>query len=311
MSYSIEEIKDSIAYCGLVCKLCSAGNTGKCKGCRERCEGCSIKECGKTRNINGCWECNEFPCDERMFKNRKNRAFVQCAKEEGVQKLAKYLKKSFDRGINYHNEDGTPGDYDSLDSEYEILQLLRKKEKPYESCPTYQSKRFIFRMVEEKDGEDLLECYSDTESNKLFNSDNCTSNFVYKSLVEMNNCIKFWIDQYHSKYFVRFSITDKLHNKAIGTIEFFAKEVSYNEILKVGVLRLDLASKYENEEAIVEILDIVNNNFYDDFEVKHIITKAIPVAKQRVTALKKEGFIELENKTIVPFDSYLIRDKHV
>jgi RimJ/RimL family protein N-acetyltransferase len=165
-------------------------------------------------------------------------------------------------------------------------------------------------MVEEKDAEDLLECYSNSESNKLFNSDNCTSNFIYKSLGEMKNCIKSWIDQYNEKYYVRFSIVDKLNDKAIGTIEFFAKPVDYKGVFKVGLLRLDVAPKYENEESIVEILDKVNNNFYDDFEVKHIITKAIPVANQRIAALKKERYIELEDKTIVPFDSYFIRDEH-
>lgn len=199
-------------------------------------------------------------------------------------------------------------------SEEEVITLLREGddligriENPYEKCPVYETNQFLYRMIEEKDAMDLLECYSDDTAAKLFNSDNCTSNFIYKSLEEMNNCIKFWIDQYHSKYFVRFSIIDKLYDKVIGTIEFFAKPVDYKGIIKVGMLRLDLASKYENEETIVEILDLVNNNFYNDFQVKHIITKAIPVAKQRVAALNKEGFIELEDKAIVPFDSYFIR----
>lgn len=181
---------------------------------------------------------------------------------------------------------------------------------PYEKCPVYETKRFIFRMVEEKDAKDLLDCYSDEAATKLFKSDNCTSNFIYKTLKEMENWIKTWIDQYHTKDYVRFSIIDKLYDKAIGTIEFFAKPVDYKGIFKLGMLRLDLAQRYENEKAIVEILDLVNDNFYDDFEVKHIITKAIPVAKQRVVALKEDGFIELENNTMVPFDSYFIRAKH-
>jgi [ribosomal protein S5]-alanine N-acetyltransferase len=192
-------------------------------------------------------------------------------------------------------------------SENKTLEMLRKRENPYQKCPVYETKGFIFRMVKEKDAEDLLQCYSDSQSNKLFNSDNCTSDFIYKSLEEMKNCIEFWLDQYSKKYFVRFSIIDKQNHKAIGTIEFFAKPVNFGEFSKVGVLRLDLASKYEKEEFITEILDAIFNNFYEDFEVEHIITKAVPEAEQRIAALKHRGFIELENRTMVPYDYYYIK----
>lgn len=129
MSYSVDNIKDSIAYCGLVCKLCNSGKSGQCKGCREKNDGCSIKSCAQDKKINGCWECNEFPCDEGMFKNKRNMAFLKCAKKEGVHKLAEYLKKNADNGIEYHKEDGSKGDYDILDSEDAILEVLRNKGK--------------------------------------------------------------------------------------------------------------------------------------------------------------------------------------
>ena len=61
--------------------------------------------------------------------------------------------------------------------------MVRKKQSLYEKCPVYETKQFIFRMVEENDAEDLLSCYSDKTSAKFFNSDNCTSDFIYKSLV--------------------------------------------------------------------------------------------------------------------------------
>ena len=126
MSYSVKEIKDSIAYCGLVCSLCNAGKTGECKGCRGKCDGCSIKVCAQSKKINGCWECSEFPCGEGMLKGKRNSAFLQCAREEGLGKLAECLKKNDDKGIHYHKEDGSKGDYDLLDSEEEIMQLLRE-----------------------------------------------------------------------------------------------------------------------------------------------------------------------------------------
>ncbi|MCM1991626.1 GNAT family N-acetyltransferase [Oceanirhabdus seepicola] len=187
--------------------------------------------------------------------------------------------------------------------------MLRKKENPYERCPIYESKGFILRLVEEKDSEDLLECYSNPIAAKFFNSDNCTSDFIYETLDEMKECIKFWICEYKNNGYVRFSIVDKIRNKAIGTIEMFAKQDYIGEFGEVGVLRLDLASKYEKVEVITELLDTIEANFYCDFEVENIITKAIPEAIQRVSALKNRGFRELETNTIVPFDCYFLKSK--
>ena len=51
MVYSIEQIKNSIAYCGLVCAFCSTGKSGKCIGCREKSGGCSIKICAQSKKL--------------------------------------------------------------------------------------------------------------------------------------------------------------------------------------------------------------------------------------------------------------------
>lgn len=177
----------------------------------------------------------------------------------------------------------------------------------YEKCPVYESEKFIFRMVEEKDAKDLLDCYSDPKAVKLFNSDNCTSDFFYKTLEEMEECIHFWLDQYKDKYYVRFSIVDKQSNKAIGTIEFYDRKVSYKDITKVGVQRVDLASKYEKEIFISEIIDIVIDNLCEAFQVEHIITKAIQDAKERILSLNNKNFERLEDKAILPYDDYYIR----
>jgi hypothetical protein len=72
LSYSVDEIKNSIAYCGLVCRLCNEVKSGQCIGCRGKSSGCSIKVCAQGKNINGCWECDAFPCDEVVFKNIKS-----------------------------------------------------------------------------------------------------------------------------------------------------------------------------------------------------------------------------------------------
>lgn len=187
--------------------------------------------------------------------------------------------------------------------------MSNKKANPYEKCPTYEIDNFLVRLVDEGDAADLLTCYSDPDSAPFFNSDNCMNNFVYQTLDEMKSCIRFWLEEYRNQYYVRFSIIDKKVRKAIGTIEFFAKNEIDDDFGRVGLLRIDLRSDYEREGMIKEILNIVGANFYDDFVVDSIITKAIPEAVQRRNALKSDRYVELTDQKIVPFEFYLIRQK--
>ena len=53
------------------------------------------------------------------------RAFVRCAKEEGIEKLAEYVLVNQEKGIKY----GHQKDYDGLNSEEEVLKLLKTGEK--------------------------------------------------------------------------------------------------------------------------------------------------------------------------------------
>lgn len=186
--------------------------------------------------------------------------------------------------------------------------MRRKKENPYENCPIYKSSNFIFRLVREDDSEDLLECYSDPISKNFFNSDNCTSDFEYHTKKEMDECIRFWIEEYNKHYYVRFSVIEKIESKAIGTIEFFAKDTLHDMYGTIGVLRMDLVSKFEKENVIKEILGVVNENLYDDFGVDSILTKAIPEAVQRIAALKATGYDEVKEK-ILPYDFYYIKTR--
>ena len=52
----------------------------------------------------------------------RNRAFIKCAKEEGIRKLAEYVCNNQINGIKY----GWNMDYDNLDSEEAVLDLLHK-----------------------------------------------------------------------------------------------------------------------------------------------------------------------------------------
>jgi hypothetical protein len=131
----VEEVKDSIAYCGLVCKFCHVAD--RCSGCRSEnncCgkrlseSGCYQYTCCQERKFYGCWECLDFPCEQDMFSDTHDirlRAFVRCAKEEGFSQLAIYVIKNQQNGIIYgHNRD-----YDHLGSEEAVLKLLRNGRK--------------------------------------------------------------------------------------------------------------------------------------------------------------------------------------
>ena len=131
----INEVSNSIGYCGLVCKLCHLAD--KCDGCKsdQNCCGRNLSElgcyqynCCVDKKINGCWECKDFPCGEDMFSDSHDirlRAFVRCAKEEGIEKLAEYVLVNQEKGIKY----GHQKDYDGLNSEEEVLKLLKTGEK--------------------------------------------------------------------------------------------------------------------------------------------------------------------------------------
>lgn len=169
----------------------------------------------------------------------------------------------------------------------------------YETCPTFESKHFKIRRIEETDAKDLMEVYSDLNALPFFNSDNCHgSNFYITNQVDMKNTIRYWLMEYfETQGFVRFSIVDKGIEKCIGTIEMFHRlaEDAFNHC---GVLRLDLRSDYEKENPIKEILSLVTSPFFDWFSCDKIITKAANYAIERTKALKTCGY-SLSNDALV------------
>ena len=172
---------------------------------------------------------------------------------------------------------------------------------PYEKCPIYESRSFIFRLVEESDASELLKCYSDAAAVKLMNSDTCTSDFHYATLEEMLDCIHLWLAEYDKGGFVRFSVVERETDKPVGTIEIFGGEY--------GVLRIDLLSEYEKQKYILEIIDLSVKSFYDEFNINKITTKAIPEAAERLTVLKQFGF-EKDNN-FRPGLSYYSRERRL
>jgi RimJ/RimL family protein N-acetyltransferase len=297
---TIKEIEKSYGVCGLVCALCSYN--ANCEGCQCKEDNCDVKACCQSKGLDYCFLCEDWPCDKDMHKGLRVRAFNSVAKNEGLHTLAEYLYKNLNRGIYYHKPDGLTGDYDKCKTEQDVIELLKTgKPDPYEKCPEYESKNFLLRLISMDDAEDLLECYNDTEAQKFFNSDNCTSDFLYSTIDEMRECIKGWLDAYKNRGFIRYSIIDKLAHKAIGTIEIFGGKRGGRRTER-GVLRIDIRHEYEREEALIELLIIADLFFYD-FNVEKFITKAIPEAVRRIDALTNNGYTPYPTK----YEHYYIK----
>ena len=82
----------SVAPCGLVCALCpgAAPDKGGCPGCRHGGgdADCPLRKCAIERELVGCWECADFPCEKGMFGNPEWRglgiASIECIKAQAI-----------------------------------------------------------------------------------------------------------------------------------------------------------------------------------------------------------------------------------
>jgi ribosomal-protein-alanine N-acetyltransferase len=176
----------------------------------------------------------------------------------------------------------------------------------YDKCPVYHGKIISLRQTTMEDASALLSCYSDEKAVPFFNSDNCNGDdFFYRTIERMEQAIRFWGLSYKNKYFVRWSIVECRTNMVIGTAEMFHRKAD-DKFDGYGVLRIDLMSKFEKAGIIADILEIAERHFYDDFHVKHILTKAIPSAVDRRKALESCGWSELGEK-MMTHDDYFVK----
>lgn len=161
----------------------------------------------------------------------------------------------------------------------------------YENVPVFENEEFMLRLVDrEKDVDDLWEVYSDKKAVPLFNSDNCNGdNFYYDTKEKMEKALDFWVFSYRNGYFVRWAVIDKKCKKAVGTIELFHRD-SEDYFTNCGLLRLDLHSSYETEQAIASVLGLIISDAYELFYCDKIATKAPETATERIRALKGLGF---------------------
>ena len=128
---NIDNITQSIAYCGRVCYFCQLSET--CVGCRGQLEedggskaDCYPYKCGTEKGLDGCWECPSFPCETDMFHSEHGvrlRAFVTFLKIfDNKEKLAYHLLRNQQNGIKY--VEYGKSDYDDLVSEDDVIALL-------------------------------------------------------------------------------------------------------------------------------------------------------------------------------------------
>ena len=178
----------------------------------------------------------------------------------------------------------------------------------YETCPTLKSDKFVIRLFEDADCEDLLKVYSDKMSLPFFNSDNCDGdNFYYATKERMAEAIGFWHMAYENGWFVRLSIVDRSLANVIGTVELCLR-ISEDEFDHMGILRVDVRSDYEREDALYEIFSLVMPELEELLVCKGVLTKAPIYAVERIKAVQKVGFTKSEHlligKTGYAYDGY-------
>lgn len=101
----------------------------------------------------------------------------------------------------------------------------------------------------------------------------------------MRCCIRFWLDEYAAKYYVRFAVIPKQEHQAIGTVEIFGGDF--------GVLRIDLARQYNSEDQFMEIVRLAIDSFRNDFGIGSIKIKTSNIP-ERIGCLESLGFLPSE-----------------
>ena len=166
----------------------------------------------------------------------------------------------------------------------------------YDVCPVLKSEHFTLRLVEREDAPGLLRVYSDEETVKLCNSDNCHyGTFRLDSLEDTLRCIDAWRNEYGLGYFVRWTILAE--EEAVGTVELFHREAQ-DAFNHHGLLRLDLRSDYETLPVLKELLGLLHRHAYELFDCPILATKAPEFAEVRRQALRACGYMLSESKLI-------------
>lgn len=178
----------------------------------------------------------------------------------------------------------------------------------YHEFPRYETPRFLLRQIRLADAGDLLRCYNDPEAVSRMNEDDCVSGFACAALSDMEACIRFWLEEYRTGRYLRFALVDKKDSRAFGTMEIFNKG-SLGPLSNVGMLRLDLAGAYENEETLTELFSLIHRTLYRPLGLDFMMTKAPRAASIRRELLRAWGYLPVRSKAVVPYEDYWFRWK--
>lgn len=180
----------------------------------------------------------------------------------------------------------------------------------YQTCPIFGNEKFLLRLIENADIDNLLKVYSDRNALPFFNSDNCDGdNFYYATKERMKEAIAFWKLSYANRWFARLAVVDKAASTAIGTVELCLR-VSDDEFNNMGILRVDVRSDYETADALYDIISLIAPHVTDLLGCVGIITKAPIYAIERIKAISKIGFTKsdhlLVGKSGYKYDGYWV-----
>lgn len=153
---------------------------------------------------------------------------------------------------------------------------------PYVTCPTFTTEHFTIRLIRQEDSSDLFECYHDRQAVSFMNDDNCDFGFYVETPEAMAETVKYWIQFYKERAFIRFAIVDTKTQQAVGTIEGFHGTE--------GVLRVDIRSAYETKPYLQEIVAVAVANFKELFGNEYLVIKAVKEATERRSALLEGGW---------------------
>ena len=107
----MNDLVNTLAPCGLICGLCANASTSKggCVGCADGGGNpdCEQRKCTVLKQITGCWECDDFPCDKGYLAvaNVEWRgmciASIQSIRHHSVSRFIDEMMKRFSDGIEY------------------------------------------------------------------------------------------------------------------------------------------------------------------------------------------------------------------
>lgn len=177
----------------------------------------------------------------------------------------------------------------------------------FEQCPVYESEHFKIRKMKMEDAKELFQCYSNKEAAQYFNGDCCNDDFYYTDYAEFVKCMKYWESRYQEKDFVRFTIMDTRLTQAVGTVEICPSFKYSADQCCMGILRIDILPEYESEEEFTELMQVILNHVYEDFDVRSVIMKAQVNADIRRKVLKSFHFVPAQDECNISFKDYFVR----